>query len=364
MYKFNKRTKLMKNLLSLTLILISLTSKAQDFRKTNWGMSQAQVKATETTPIIKETPEILAYKTTLADFDTYVIYIFAGNKLTRTKYNLIEPHSNKNDYISDYNTLKGLLEKKYGNSVEDEKIWKNDLYKDDYSDWGFAVSLGHLVYYAKWESEKADIILMLSGENYDIETVVEYSSKELGSVEDELRTQNSLDNFSLFGFRNNSWGDNKNSVKAKENLELLQEDSELIAYTGQITGMDMIIGYLFANDKLTTGKYLVIEDHSNKNDYISDFNSLKKLLDKKYGSPKKDETLWKNDLYRDDFSEWGFAVSLGHLIYYATYENEKSEITIMLSGENYDIQLLIEASSKDLKEYMKKTNEKKALDDF
>ncbi|MEZ5107270.1 MAG: hypothetical protein R2757_22385 [Draconibacterium sp.] len=57
--------------------------------------------------------------------------------------------------------------------------------------------------------------------------------------------------------------------------------------------MEMMIGYLFANDKLTTGKYLVIEDHSNKNDYINESNKLKDLLNEKYGLPKKDENIGK-----------------------------------------------------------------------
>jgi hypothetical protein len=43
-----------------------------------------------------------------------VIYIFAGDKLTRAKYSIIEEHSNKNDYISDYKAIKELLTKKYG----------------------------------------------------------------------------------------------------------------------------------------------------------------------------------------------------------------------------------------------------------
>jgi len=354
----------MKKLFLITFTLTSILLNGQDFRNANWGMTYSQVKSSESAKLVKESSDLLAYQTTLADFDAFVLYIFAGGKLTRTQYKIIETHTNKNDYISDYNTLKELLQKKYGNTTGDEKIWKNELYKDDLSEWGFAVSLGHLVYYATWKTAKTDVILSLSGENYEIETVIEYSSTELGKLEDNLRSQDDLNKFSQFGFRFSSWGDSKASVKAKEKLEIVDESSSLLAYKTTIGMIDLLIGYLFTNDKLTTGRYLVTETHTNKNDYITDYNTLKKILDQKYGTPKKDEKYWKNDLYKDDYSEWGFAVSLGHLIYYATYENEKSEITIMLNGENYEIQLMIEATSKEFKDLEKKAKEVKVLNDF
>ena len=307
---------------------------------------------------------MIAFQTTLAGFEAYAIFIFAGDKLTRGKYLVTETHSNKNDYISDYNSLNELLKKKYGEPFENEKYWKNDLYKDDFSDWGFAVSLGHLIYYSTYKTSNTDITIMLSGENYKIETVIEYTSTSLGKVEEELRTKEDLNNFSLFGFRNNSWGENIASVKTKEKMELVQEESGVLAYYGRIAGLDMLVGYLFTDNKLTTGKYIVSEDHSNKNDYINDYNKLKELLSQKYGEPKKDEKYWKNGLYRDEYSDWGFAVSLGHLIYYSTFENEKSEITLMLSGENYKISLLIESKSIEFQDLEKKAKEEKALDDF
>lgn len=350
--------------IALFALTLTVSAFSQDFRKATWGMSLSQVKSTETNEVVKETSELVAYKTTLAGFEAYAIYIFAGNKLTRGKYLITENHSNKNDYISDYNSLNELLKKKYGEPTENQTYWKNDLYKDDYSDWGFAVSLGHLLYYSTYKNSNTEITIMLSGDNYEIENVIEYTSTSLGKVEEELRTKEDLDNFSLFGFRNNSWGDNVTSVKAKEKFELVQEETGILAYKGRIAGMDMLLGYLFTGDKLTTGKYIVTEDHSNKNDYITDYDKLKKILTEKYGEPKEDEKYWKNDLYRDDYSDWGFAVSLGHLIYYSTYQNEKTELTLMLSGENYKINLLIESKSVELKDIEKKVREEKALDDF
>ena len=355
-----------KNILIFTILLITTSGLiyGQDFRKANWGMTKAQVKQTETSEILKETDELLSYKSELAGYKSLVIYIFAGDKLTRAKYSIIEEHSNKNDYMTDYNSIKGMLEKKYGTPKDDEKVWKNDLYKEDYSQWGFAVSLGHLMYYSSWENDRTSIFFLLNGENYELKTVIEYTSKELGSVEDEMRDKEALSNFSDTGFRTSNWAATISDVKSNEKLAVIDESSSLLAYETTISNIKTIVGYLFTEEKLTTGRYLATEEHSNKNDYINDYNTLKDLLEKKYGKPQKDNKIWKNDLYQDDYSQWGFAVSLGHLLYYSTWETEKSEITIMLSGENYKTQLMIEYESIELKGFKEKANEKKNLNDF
>jgi len=72
----------------------------------------------------------------------------------------------------------------------------------------------------------------------------------------------------------------------------------------------------------------------------------------------------KIDLYKDDYSDWGTAISLGHLLYFSTWETENTEIASILTGENFDISCVIEYSSKSLEELEKKAKEKKALDAF
>jgi hypothetical protein len=352
---------------AIVIILILLCYSflfSNDFRKANWGMQMSEVKKTESVEILQETEDVLAYETTLAGFKALVIYIFAGNQLTRAKYSIIEEHTNKNDYIVDYSSLKELLTKKYGNPIEDETIWKDDLYRDKYSDWGFAISLGHLFYFSKWDTEKTEIVSVLNGENYQINAVIEYTSKNLGAEEAKMREEEALKNFTEKGFRSCEWGVNSSFVKNKEDLEIISNNKSSIIYKTSISGLNVLAGYLFTEDRLTTGRYIITESHSNKNDFISDYNSLKELLDKKFGSATKDENIWKDDLYRDKFSDWGFAVSLGHLVYYSTWSNEFSDISIILSGENYDISLMIEFKSKKLKEFENKAQEKNKLDDF
>jgi hypothetical protein len=74
--------------------------------------------------------------------------------------------------------------------------------------------------------------------------------------------------------------------------------------------------------------------------------------------------VWKDDLYKDDKSEWGFAVSLGHLAYGASWETSATKIEIMLLGDNYEINLFLSYFSKELEEWVKQTEEKEATKNF
>lgn len=349
------------------LVMYSLTSDvgySKDFRDSNWGMTKEQVKKTETGEISQETGDFLAYNVDLAGYDSYVIYIFTNNKLTRAKYLMREEHSNKNQYITDYDAMKSLLSQKYGKSSKDEVFWRNELYKDDYSDWGFAISLGHLVYYSSWETETTSIFLLLNGENYNLNTEIEYQSKALEDEENHMREVEALEHFTDIGFRNSKWGASIQHVKESEKLSINDESGSVLVYKTAISNIDVLVGYLFTEGKLTSGRYLAQDEHSNKNEYITDYNDLKALLEKKFGQPSQDKSIWKNDLYKDDYSDWGFALSLGHLVYFSTWENSDSEIMIILTGENYDIQLMIEYVSIELKEFKENSVKKKALDSF
>lgn len=166
-----------------------------NFRKTKWGMSIAQVKSSEPLDVVKEDENLLGYKTNVIGKDVLVAYFFIDNQLVRARYVLAESHTNKNDFITDYNDFKEILTKKYGKPKQDETFWKNDLYKDDYSDWGTAISIGHLVYLSSWETQDTEINNVLTGDNFDISCIVEYSSKNLKELEKKAQEKKALDAF-------------------------------------------------------------------------------------------------------------------------------------------------------------------------
>jgi hypothetical protein len=118
-----------------TLVLFAEEAK-YDFRKTNWGMSKEQVRATEDKKPDFEDDKWLGYEVKINGKDFGCLYCFLEDKVYRGEYFSEGEYTNKNLYIDDYEELKEILTKKYDKPKTDRPgLWKNDLYKDDKSHW-------------------------------------------------------------------------------------------------------------------------------------------------------------------------------------------------------------------------------------
>ena len=170
-----------------------LIKKGPDFRHSNWGDSRETVKKAEGQKALIDDDKIYAFDGKIAGMDCLVGFIFTNNKLTMAKYIFNEKHTNKNDYIQDYHDLVTLMTKKYGEPKWDEPEWKNSLYRKDRDDYGFAISLGHLTYSAAWENDETRITVYLYGENYEITLGVQYVSKRLENLSENVRDKESLE---------------------------------------------------------------------------------------------------------------------------------------------------------------------------
>lgn len=164
-----------------------------DFRKAKWGDSKQKVMEIEGEPDQYDTESLYVFRSNLAGMSCDVAYVFTDNKLTMAKYLFCETHTNKNDYISDYRKLVRLLTEKYGEPSWNAPEWRNSLYKDDPEDYGFAVSLGHLIYSAGWFGDKTDVSIYLTGENYEITLVIQYVSKKFEQLRENKSKQQTLD---------------------------------------------------------------------------------------------------------------------------------------------------------------------------
>lgn len=174
------------------LCLLSVAAEAQDqdgydFRKTSWGMSVAQVKASENRVPLDEDSDAtydktIVYKESVAGLDATAGYQFISNKLVRGGYVINELYVNKNQHIRDYTKIKEILTRKYGAPSIDRIVWINDLFKDDPQDYGTAVSAGHLLYLSTWQTPSTEILVTLSGKNFDVALVVVYTDKKSKSL--------------------------------------------------------------------------------------------------------------------------------------------------------------------------------------
>ena len=163
------------------------------FGKTRWGMSPKEVK--QHYPKLKKEGEYYAQEYSISDVDGFLAFDFHEDKLVRVFFISNERYTNDNAHLSDFDTLAGLLEKKYGAPGIDNIIWDNDLYPDDPSSYGMAVSVGHLKINKGWDQGNTRVGLMLSGQNFkvslslvymDLEGIKKQDAAEEDAILDEL----------------------------------------------------------------------------------------------------------------------------------------------------------------------------------
>jgi hypothetical protein len=98
-------------------------------------------------------------------------------------------------YLSDYDDFKDLLVKKYGAQTEEKVRWLNDLFKDDRSHWGMALSMGHLILLNRWEPPDTIISLLIVGDNLEVKCGILYESRALKPLADKAKETKELEAF-------------------------------------------------------------------------------------------------------------------------------------------------------------------------
>lgn len=160
----------------ISLIEIIKNDRAFDFRRVRWGMSRKEVLASEAVPPVKNDASSVEYTVQFLGYDCAVEYTFINDALTRAGFKISQPHVDPALYYKDYEDLKKYLAPMYGIAVSDKCDWKNEMYRQDRSKWGFAVSLGFLTCMSRWRNARTEITLTISGGNHRIATNLEYSA--------------------------------------------------------------------------------------------------------------------------------------------------------------------------------------------
>ncbi|MFZ2053153.1 MAG: hypothetical protein WAU81_03050 [Candidatus Aminicenantales bacterium] len=152
------------------------------FDEMKWGLSKKQILEMEGKPSAQKKAkglDIMNYQQKLINLDCSIEYIFATNKLTRTRFSFTTEYLDKNAYLEDYQKIKDALVQKFGRPLEEAMDWRNTTFKDDFGSWGEAVSLGHLELSSRWLTPQTEILAVLSGENEEILLTVEYAGLQL-----------------------------------------------------------------------------------------------------------------------------------------------------------------------------------------
>lgn len=167
-----------------------LPSTKYDFRKTKWGMTPAQVKASEKEKPVVDDIDSIGYLDNIVGLETLIAYYFINDVLTETICYLQDKHINNAQYFDDYTTFQKILTKKYGQPQGDMADWQNDRHKDDLN---MALSLGYVKFFTKWETKTSIIFLSLYPTDEKPLCTIRYSSKQHADITKQKHDQKAMD---------------------------------------------------------------------------------------------------------------------------------------------------------------------------
>ncbi len=190
--------------------------------------------------------------------------------------------------------------------------------------------------------------------------------EELRKKEEENKAARKAeaDRRTTHGFRGVPWGASQSTARKRESGEPTLSEADLLVYDGTIAGFSADVGYSFVDDQLVAAVYVFKTTHSNATLFLPDYATVRQRIVEKYGAPSKDDTLWLNELFRNDPSHWGTAIEAGHLALEATWELIDTVIVLHLSGDNFKTVFVVKYSSREHREMAEKARSKKGRDDF
>jgi hypothetical protein len=167
------------------------------FRATEWGMTQAEVVASETkkpsASFQTDHESVVLYDSVpFAGFPGQLLYFFAGGRLVRAKHVFEIPQGDPNQSIGDYNAVDTALRSIYGKPFDTKNIWSEDAGQEELLNYleqdratpadllvsdlflGEAIERGHLKLYSVWLGKRTRIVHGMAGEKGVITHQIEY----------------------------------------------------------------------------------------------------------------------------------------------------------------------------------------------
>ncbi len=160
------------------LVDVIKSDRSFDVRKARWGMTRDEVKKSEELQLLTDAKDRLEYKFVLLGIKSRIVYRFVDARLSGAEYLIEQDDVNPSRFYDDFQNLKEHLRRLYGTPVSDDKDWKNDIYKGDEKNWGFAISLGFLACHTEWQNASTKITLNQTGGNHLIKTNIEYGARK------------------------------------------------------------------------------------------------------------------------------------------------------------------------------------------
>lgn len=161
-----------------------------------------------------------------------------------------------------------------------------------------------------------------------------------------------------YNFRKTRWGMSQEQIMDSEESDNYLRNQKSLLYTVQVLEKAMLAEYYFVENKLVRAGYTLAESHIVDTKYVGDYGEIKEVLNRKYGDPKEDRVVWKNDYFKSNPQQWGTAVSVGHLSFFSVWETDSTIIAASLTGGDFKFSCKVVYQSKELMHLEKKIGNK------
>ncbi|MEN6310040.1 MAG: hypothetical protein ABFD80_00720 [Acidobacteriota bacterium] len=134
----------------------------------DWGTTKDAIVRAEGKPHTNEAEqdaEIFGYRRDVAGKKCQLEYVFDENGLVAIRIRLLENYADKNNYIRDYDKIRGFLKAAAGSPRADRAIWQDHSYEHLNDCWGIALSQGHVEFSSEWVLRDTEVRLTLAGAN-------------------------------------------------------------------------------------------------------------------------------------------------------------------------------------------------------
>ena len=142
--------------------------------------------------------------------------------------------------------------------------------------------------------------------------------------------------YCIDGYENAKWGDSTESVRQcfpKKNFQT--QDQNTIYFSGQDNGENAIIGFDFKNNELNGVTVWYQIETADIEVFTETFERLDKVFITKYGAP--DNRTRVSD--REPGTTDAYMISAGEGSYVDSWSDAQTEISLNLTGDNFELKL-------------------------